>query len=161
MDYRRVFVPGGCYFFTVVTFKREPLFNNAETIQKLLDAFQWTRQKYPFSIEALVILPDHLHTIWSLPDGDSNYPLRWNLLKGYFSKNCTISPKIIMSQSRKQKREKEVWQRRYWEHLISNEEDFIDHIEYVHNNPIKHGLVEDAHDWKYSTIHKYSNLKFR
>ncbi len=82
-----MFIPGGSYFFTVVTYERQPIFENPRAIQLLKDAFHWTKVKHPYFVQALVILPDHLHTIWTLPEDDANYPLRWSLIKGYFSKN--------------------------------------------------------------------------
>ncbi len=155
MDYRRVFVPGGSYFFTVVTFERKPILKDEEAIFLLKNAFRRTQNKYPFRIDALVILPDHLHTIWTLPQNDIKYPLRWNLIKGYFTKNWMHTKSHNVSTSRIHRREKEVWQRRYWEHYISDEKDFLEHMDYIHSNPVKHGLVDDPFKWKYSTIHKY------
>ena len=155
MEYRRVFVPGGCYFFTVVTNKRQPIFAHIDAIDLLKNAFQWTKKRYPFTIEALVILPDHLHSIWTLPINDSNFPIRWNLIKGYFSKNWSPKADNPTLDMLNQRREKEIWQHRYWEHFISDEKDFYVHMEYVHNNPVKHGLVRDPLEWKFSTIHRY------
>jgi len=143
MDYRRVFVPGGSYFFTVVTFERKPILKDEEAIFLLKNAFRRTQNKYPFRIDALVILPDHLHTIWTLPQNDIKYPLRWNLIKGYFTKNWMHTKSHNVSTSRIHRREKEVWQRRYWEHYISDEKDFLEHMDYIHSNPVKHGLVDD------------------
>lgn len=155
MKYRRMFIPGGTYFFTVVTYQRQPVFENPQAVQLLKDAFLWTKEKHPYFVQALVILPDHLHSIWSLPEGDANYPLRWNLIKGYFSKNWKKSLNTPVPESRKNKREREIWQRRYWEHFITDEKDFEKHINYVHFNPVKHGYVENAMDWEYSTIQRY------
>jgi REP-associated tyrosine transposase len=101
---------------------------------------------------AICILPDHLHAIWSLPDNDADYALRWNLIKTGFSRGLTA---VRGSSSKVRKREKGIWQRRYWEHTIRNENDLTRHIDYIHFNPVKHGLVQRVCDWPHSSFHQY------
>ncbi len=149
-DYRRNYIKGGTYFFTV---------NLAERKQKLLiedvdilrEAFRTVKQAHPFKIDAIVILPDHLHTIWTLPENDADFSLRWRQIKSTFSRNIEQQERI--SKSRLRKKERGIWQRRFWEHTIRNEEDFIRHIEYIHYNPVKHGYVKHVEDWAYSSFH--------
>jgi putative transposase len=126
----------------------------AENITALRTAFDHVKNQYPFSIEAMVVLPDHIHCILTLPEGDSDYPLRMRLIKSFFSKRCKNS-KSHGTTSRDQKREKAIWQRRYWEHAIIGDEDFEQHVEYIHYNPVKHGLVNAPKDWEYSSFHSY------
>jgi putative transposase len=109
-DYRRVFAPGGCYFFTVVTHGRQRLFENTDHIDRLREGFRRTRQKHPFAIDAIVILPDHLHTIWRLPGNDGDFSLRWRLIKHYLASGIAADTN--------RRGEKLVWQRRFWEHLV-------------------------------------------
>ena len=155
MDYRRVFLPGGTFFFTVVTYKRNPIFSNPENIQLLRNAFQYTLERHPFSIVASVILPDHMHFIWTLPENSSDYSMRWRLIKSHFTRNFHGNKFYNESPSRKRKGEAVVWQRRFWEHLIRDESDLCNHLEYIHYNPVKHGLVESPAGWKYSSFMKY------
>lgn len=111
-------------------------------------------QKHPYIIDAIVILPDHLHCLWTLPESDNDFPTRWRLIKTYFSRECeTIVPENI-SLSKENKKERGIWQRRFWEHLIRDELDFKNHLEYIHYNPVKHGLVKAPKDWKYSSFHR-------
>lgn len=155
-EYHRVIIPGGTFFFTVVTWQRRPLFaqDSARTI--LRKAFQLTRERYPFRLDEICLLPDHLHCIWTLPEGESNYSIRWGFLKSWFSRQFLASNTIssIPNESRKKRREAAIWQRRFWEHAIRDEEDYIRHAEYIHNNPIKHGFVERAVDWPWSSVHR-------
>jgi putative transposase len=145
-------MPGATYFFTVNLYNRK---NNLllSEVNLLRTIFRRVQHLHPFFINAIVILPDHLHAIFSLPENDSNYSLRWNLIKGYFSKE--IHTKEPISASRKNKKERGIWQRRFWEHLILNENDLKNHIDYIHYNPVKHGYVQQAAQWKYSSIHRY------
>ncbi len=102
-------------------------------------------------MDAVVILPDHLHCIWQLPKNDDNFSSRWRLIKSHFSR--TINSKEYISKSRQRKKERGIWQRRFWEHVIRNEEDYIHNVEYIHYNPVKHGYVNNVKDWKYSSFH--------
>jgi putative transposase len=157
-DYRRVIIPGGTFFFTVVTWQRQPIFTQEFARHALYDAFEQTRERFPFVMDAVCLLPDHLHCIWTLPDGDSDYPTRWRFLKTMFTYRFhTANPATSdRSGSRIARREAAIWQRRFWEHLIQDEEDFGTHVEYIHNNPIKHGLVERAEDWPWSSYHRWN-----
>ncbi len=112
-------------------------------------------KNHPFSIDAIVILPDHLHCLWTLPETDANFSTRWRLIKSYFSRKCDIQYQGEISESRQKKQEKAIWQRRYWEHFIKDEQDFINHVEYIHYNPVRHGYVTAVKDWQYSSFHRY------
>ena len=152
MRYRRADVKGGTYFFTVNLANRNHSFL-VDEFDKLRTAFNLIKQKHPFILDALVVLPEHIHTIWTLPPNDNNFSMRLGLIKSNFSR---LLPKVeSISTSRQSKGERGIWQRRYWEHLIRNEEDYQRHIDYIHYNPVKHGYVKRAVDWKYSTIHDY------
>jgi len=145
-DYRRAFSAGGCFFFTLVTYKRYKYFSDEKNICLLRNAFRHVKNNHPFEIDAIVVLPDHIHTIWHLPKDDSNYSLRWRLIKNYVSTHIDT-----MSNHRK---EKGIWQRRFWEHSIRSENDWHNHIDYIHYNPVKHGYTDHPGNWKYSS---YSN----
>jgi putative transposase len=155
MNYRRLHQPGGTYFFTLVTFNRQPILKAAETVNLLQECFQKVMQKHPFQVEALVILPDHLHALWVLPEGDSDYPMRWRLIKSQFSHRAASHLSHSIPESRSAKGEQAVWQRRYWEHLIHSQADFNRHVEYIHYNPVKHGYVSAPADWPHSTFHQF------
>jgi putative transposase len=139
MQYRRARIKGGTYFFTVNTHNNRTLFNDSENIELLGKTFRRVKKLHPFKIDAFILLPDHLHCIWTLPEGDNDYSTRWRLIKTLFTKSCKDSYKLIPSSSRAKKREQAIWQRRFWQHLIRGEEDFIRHVEYIHYNPVKHG----------------------
>jgi putative transposase len=151
MRYRRANVPGAIYFFTVNLADRKSNLLT-EQIDLLRTAIRKIRQSHPFDIIAMVVLPDHLHVIWRLPEGDADFPLRWSLIKAAFSR--TIPKTEMIRYSRKMKRERGIWQRRYWEHQIRNDDDLEKHVAYVHFNPVKHGYVTRAVDWPYSSIHR-------
>lgn len=151
-DYRRNFVPGGSFFFTVnLLERRQDLL--VRHIDLLRDAVRRVRRLYPFHIDAWVVLPEHMHCIWSLPPGDVDYPSRWRLIKLIFSKAMPSNEWI--SPVRQKRQERGIWQRRYWEHTLRDERDFAAHVDYVHINPLKHGLVERVADWPHSTFHQY------
>jgi putative transposase len=152
LHYRRARVAGGTYFFTLVLEERKSALL-VEQVDLLRDVLRKVKQRHPFEIVALVVLPEHLHTVWRLPEGDADYPMRWSLIKAGFSR--AIPHAEHLSESRIAKRERGIWQRRYWEHQISDERDLQTHVDYIHYNPVKHGLVEKATDWPYSTIHRY------
>jgi REP-associated tyrosine transposase len=159
-NYHRRFTPNTLYFFTVVTYQRKPLLTVEPIRSNMRNAFEHVRKRWKFDIEAIVLLPDHLHTIWKLPDGDSDYSTRWRLIKD----KCTRSLKNQgyriehFSDSRIKKKEHGIWQRRFWEHQIRNEKDFENHMDYIHYNPIKHGYVESLLDWKWSSFHRYVKM---
>jgi putative transposase len=154
-DYRRYYVEGGSYFFTVnlEDRKRKLL---TENIEALREAFNVVKKAHPFRIDAVVILPDHLHTIWTLPTGDDKFGLRWRQIKSRFSRSLDKGERVSPSRLRKQ--ERGIWQRRFWEHALRNEDDFANHIDYIHRNPIKHGYVDKLSDWPYSSFHRYVGL---
>jgi putative transposase len=154
-NYRRNFVPGGSYFFTVnLADRRERLLT--ENISCLRNAFRYTRTRHPFTIEAIVILPDHLHVIWSLPEGDADFAVRWRLIKSSFTRALPSGEPI--SQSRASRGERGIWQRRYWEHTLRDEDDFARHVDYINFNPVKHGHVRRVKDWPYSSFHRMVRL---
>ncbi len=146
-NYRRAQSTGGKYFFTAVTKNRKPWFNNENHIDCLRQAFRQTLLEKPFVIEAIVILPDHLHCIWQLPDGDSDFSSRWREIKKRVSRD--LDRKI------NHRNERQVWQRRFWEHQIRDEIDWQNHLDYIHFNPVKHGLVQQVKDWPWSSFHKF------
>lgn len=150
-NYRRVFVPGGSYFFTVNLCDRNSCLL-VENIDSLRDAVGETQKRFPFEIDAMVILPDHIHAIWILPEGDSDFSVRWRWIKIRFSKSIPKGEKV--SPVREARGERGIWQRRYWEHLIRDERDLQNHIDYCWFNPVKHGHVAKVEDWPYSTFHR-------
>lgn len=152
MRYRRARTQGGTYFFTVVTHKRKPFLCEPENISLLRTLFREIKDRHPFTINAAVILPDHIHCLWTLPRGDHDFSKRWRLIKSGFSRRCRAVYKGTVTQSRQRKREAAVWQRRFWEHEIRNEKDYLQHVEYIHYNPVKHGLVTAPADWPYSSF---------
>jgi putative transposase len=153
--YRRNFVAGGCFFFTVnLADRRHHLLT--ENIDALRTALRETQQRHPFSIDAIVVLPDHLHAVWTLPEGDADFSTRWRLIKTSFSRNLAAGEPV--SGSRAAKGERGIWQRRYWEHTIRDEKDFERHIDYVHINPVKHGYVTRVRDWACSSFHRMVKL---
>jgi putative transposase len=151
-DYRRAWCPGGTWFFTVNLLQRHNNDLLTRHIGALRDAVGSVRQRHPFSIHAWVVLPDHLHCVISLPAYNTDFALRWRLIKLNFSK-C-IPNDERRSAVRIRRGERGIWQRRYWEHLIRDDRDFAAHVDYVHINPIKHGLVTRVIDWPYSTFHR-------
>jgi len=155
--YRRNYVPGGTYFFTVVTEARAPLFAKGTDRVRLRAAFKSVLAEHPVSIEAFVLLPDHLHTIWTLPDGVQDYSLRWGLIKERFTRSFPVGGgrEAAHSASRRKHRERSVWQKRFWEHTVRDEDDFERCFNYIHWNPVKHGLVERVIDYPWSSFHKY------
>lgn len=152
MEYRRAWHPGGTYFFTVNCLKRKDNTLLIDNIDILRQAIKTTKRSHPFTIHAWDVLPDHMHCVIELPENDCDFALRWRLIKMLFSRN--IPKNEYRNEVRKKRRERGVWQRRYWEHLIRNEEDYRAHMDYVHINPVKHGLVDQVKDWPYSTFHR-------
>ena len=155
MQYRRAQIKGGTYFFTVVTYNRRKFLCQPSSIERLRASIGTVMKTYPFKIDAIVILPDHIHCIWTLPAGDHDFSTRWRLIKSRFTQAIKANFNEIVSPSRRQKQEQAVWQRRFWEHLIRDERDFNHHIDYIHFNPVKHGLVKAPKDWRYSSFYRY------
>ncbi len=154
-SYRRNFIPGGSFFFTVnLADRRHSLLTTH--IELLRAAFREIRQRHPFTIDAMVVLPEHLHAVWTMPEGDADFAKRWRLIKSTFSRSLPHVERI--SSSRVAKGERGIWQRRYWEHTIRDEADFVRHIDYIHINPVKHGLVKRVCDWAPSSFHRCVSL---
>jgi putative transposase len=150
-NYRRHLVPGGSYFFTVnLADRRLPLLT--DRIDALRAAFRDTRARHPFTVDAIVVLPDHLHVIWTLPNGESDFAVRWRLVKATFSRGLPRGERIPLSRTRKG--ERGIWQRRYWEHAIRDEDDLARHAEYIHFNPVKRGHAGRVVDWPHSSFHR-------
>lgn len=153
--YRRNFVPGATYFFTVTLADRRSS-ALVDHVGALRQAFRICRHERPFSIDAIVVLPDHLHAVVTLPPGDSDFPGRWRRIKGHFSRQMIASGTPVM---RRVNGDYALWQRRFWEHTIRDEGDLARHVDYVHFNPVKHGLVRRVADWPYSSFHRYAQQK--
>ena len=151
--YRRANIEGGTYFFTVNCIQRRGNHLLVENIELLRGIVRKVKTRHPFEIDAMVVLPEHIHCIWTLPPGDADAGMRWGLIKAGFSR--AIAGCEPRSESRIKRRERGIWQRRYWEHLIRNEEDFTRHVDYIHWNPVKHGWVERVRDWPFSSFHRY------
>ena len=154
-NYRRNFIPGGSFFFTVNLADRRKRLLTAH-VALLRQAFRQVRQHHPFDIEAIVVLPDHLHAVWTLPESDADFALRWRLIKTTFSRGLPTGERI--SASRAGKGERGIWQRRYWEHTLRDEADFVRHVDYIHYNPVKHGHVTRVRDWPFSSFHRMVRL---
>jgi putative transposase len=159
-DYRRWFVPGGTYFFTVVTHGRRATLTTAVGRQCLRAAFQYVRVNGPITIVALVLLPDHVHAVWTLPPGDGDYSTRWRRIKGRFTSNYLAQGGSdgISSNSRAARGERAIWQRRFWEHACRDEADLKRRVDYIHWNPVKHGLVGRVRDYPWSSFQRFVQL---
>ncbi|MEI8362605.1 MAG: transposase [Betaproteobacteria bacterium] len=155
---RRINQAGATYFFTLVTYRRRAFLCNQDVLKALRDAIDKTRAQYPFTIDAWVILPDHMHAIWTLPPDDADFANRWRLIKRYVTLACgvTLYQPNLMTASKTKHRESTLWQRRYWEHLIRDDDDYAKHMDYVHFNPVKHGLVNRVLDWPHSSFHRHA-----
>lgn len=154
-NYRRA-KDGNTYFFTVVTFNRQPILCMEPSRECLRNVIIDVRTDTPFVIEAWVLLPDHMHCIWRLPEGDTDYSLRWARIKAKFTKRSRAwLDEEVSTPSRLKHRDGTVWQRRYWEHMIRGDEDYKNHCDYIHYNPVKHGLVSAPKEWPYSTFHRF------
>lgn len=154
--YRRNWIAGGTFFFTLVTFERRPWLCDEWARAALRTAIASVRRRHPFEIDAWVLLPDHLHCIWTLPSLDRDYATRWRLIKMLVAKSCgqRLSGHRLPSSYRL-RRERGLWQRRYWEHTLRDERDFGAHADYIHYNPVKHGLCESPGEWPYSTFRRW------
>ena len=155
MQYRRAINPGGTFFFTLVTEQRRPLLASQESIAVLREAFRSVKAHRPFQIDAIVILPEHLHCIWTLPIHDADFATRWRLVKTWFTKHRDPALRVPANQARRTRKEQAIWQHRYWEHQIRDEVDFTRHVEYIHFNPVKHGHVSTPIEWPYSSFHRH------
>jgi putative transposase len=158
-DYRRYFVAGATYFFTIVTHHRRPVFTTDTNIALLRHAIATVKREQPFEINAAVVLQDHLHFLWTLPPGDDGFSKRIGRIKVEFTKAFrSASPSTQSETSSRQRRcERDVWQRRFWEHLIRDDEDFDRHFDYIHCNPVKHGLGTCPHAWVATSFHHWTD----
>ena len=155
MQYRRSRAKGAAFFFTVVTHGRRRFLCDEANIKLIREAFQHVITRHPFTVDAFVLLPDHLHCIWTLPENDADFSMRWRQIKSYFSRKCHAEFKGGQSDARLLKSEQVIWQHRFWEHQIRDDGDFAKHVEYIHYNPVKHGLVNSPKAWPHSTFHRF------
>jgi putative transposase len=166
MRYRRIRQSGATYFFTVITGDPRPLFAQPQAVAIFKKATRTVQLRHPLVIEAEVIMPDHIHTIWTLPENDSDFSKRWMLIKSSFSREYRrdtvsgfasgLTPAYNNNaMSRPSRGQRSIWQNRFWEHLIRDERDFSTHVEYIHFNPVKHGLAKSAIDWPHSTFKQF------
>ncbi len=155
--YRRATAAGTSYFFTVVAYHRQPILCDDTVRDALRTAIESVRVTRPFVIDAWVLLPDHLHCVWTLPEGDADFSTRWMIIKRAVSLACRENYRRTdwVTASKLKHRESTVWQRRFWEHQIRDENDFARHVDYIHFNPVRHGYVQCAENWPYSTFHRY------
>jgi putative transposase len=155
--FRRQFIAGGTYFFTVVTYRRRPILCRPLARTLLRDAIGACRGLWPFEMPAAVLLPDHLHAIWSLPAADDAYSRRWGWIKQKFTAAWLAAggEQRRVTTAQRQQRRSGVWQPRIWEHTIRDEQDFERHVDYIHYNPVKHGLAGAPRDWAFSSFHRW------
>jgi len=161
-EYRRSYIEGGTYFFTVVTYNRLPILTTDVARVLLRSAWLDVRKRFHFTTIAVCLLPDHLHCIWSLPDGYANDSVRWKEVKRLFTKGylAQVGPGGTRNETRMKRNEAAIWQRRFWEHTVRDQEDLNRHMDYVHYNPVKHGLVERVVDWPWSSFHRYVKVGY-
>jgi putative transposase len=157
-DYRRYWVPGGTYFFTLVTYGRTPIFADPANIERLRQATAIVQRELPFQFCAAVVLPDHMHFLWTLPVGDSDYAKRIGRLKVFFTRLVRNTGHVdhATSASREKHRNSDIWQRRFWEHTLDDEQDLPGYLDYIHYNPVKHGWATCPHVWKASSFHRWA-----
>ena len=158
--YRRANAANASYFFTVVTYRRQTFLCDEPVRAALRKAINKVRAQYPFEIDTWVLLPDHIHSIWTLPENDANFSLRWQLIKRYVTRECGayLNRPEWLNPSKTKHQESTLWQRRFWEHQIRDEKDYQNHINYCYYNPVKHDLVKPVQDWPYSSFHKHVKL---
>ncbi len=155
--YRRADDPGAYYFFTVVTYDRRAFLTDEPARGCLRHAWHIVRERRPFELTALCLLPNHLHCIWKLPEDDADYSMRWASIKAIFTREYLRRGGAdgVRNLSHRRRHEAAIWQRRFWEHRIRDERDYSRHIDYIHFNPVKHGLVTDPSEWPWSTYHRF------
>lgn len=152
-EYRRPRESGATWFFTVALAERRGNTLLVDRIDQLRSTLRAVKEAHPFHMDAVVVLPDHLHCVWTLPEGDADYSTRWGLIKAGFSR--TLHHGERRSASRIKRGERGIWQRRFWEHRIRDEEDYARHVDYIHWNPVKHGYVQQAAEWPFSSFHRH------
>jgi REP-associated tyrosine transposase len=159
-DYRRNYTPGGTFFFTVVTQDRRPILGSDTARNCLREALREEQARRTFEIVGIVLLPDHLHTVWTLPGNDANFSVRWSRIKERFTRSYLASggEEAFQTQSRQRHRERAVWQRRFWEHTCRDDDDLKRCLDYLHWNPVKHGLVGRVRDYPWSSFHRFVDL---
>jgi len=157
--YRRWMIPGETYFFTVVAYRRRRIFDREENIRLLGDAMRSVRAKFPFRTIATVVLPDHLHCLWSLPRGDADFSTRWKRIKRDFTVQLlgegNESKDNLVSPERRARGERGVWQRRFWEHVVRDDEELESFCDYIHYNPVKNGYATSPAGWQWSTFARF------
>ena len=155
-EYRRAHIPGSSVFLTLITYQRQKIFLPLENIDRLRQACDLMMTEKPFTIDAAVILPEYIHFLWTLPPDDPDYSYRVRRMKVLFTRALRGVNNLPddVCESRKKHRESDVWQRRFYEHTIRDEVDLRKHLDYLHFNPVKHGLVKCVHDWQYSSFHR-------
>ena len=161
-EYRRLRIPAGVYFFTLVTYQRKKIFSSPLARLLFFKAVDHVRSYQPFTMVAYCLLPDHIHLIWQLPEDDCDYSKRISAIKRRFSMKYRqrFNVPLPKNASRIKRRESTIWQRRFWEHFIRDEKDFEQHLDYLHFNPVKHGLVDQVRDWEDSSFKSFVKLGF-
>ena len=161
-QYIRSYTKNATYFFTLVSYNRREILCEDDFLQAFKKSIKQVQQQYPFEIIAWVQLPDHLHCIWEMPTNDADYSMRWSQIKRLTTQACPQYhlPIDELSYSRVKRNERGIWQRRFYEHEIKDEADFVRHMDYLHYNPVKHGLVERVINWQYSSFHRYVKQGF-
>ena len=159
--YVRNYVPGGTFFFTVVTYARRPMLTTELARTCLREAIESVRASRPFQALAIVLLPDHLHTVWVMPEDDADFSIRWKRIKECFTKAylARAGTEAGLPSSRRARGERGLWQRRFWEHTCRNEQDLKRCVDYIHWNPVKHGLVERVRDHPWSSFHRFVEME--
>ena len=155
MQYRRSRAKGAAFFFTVVTHGRQRFLCDEAKVKLIRESFQHVINRHPFTVDAFVLLPDHLHCIWTLPENDADFSMRWRQIKSYFSRKCHAEFRGGQPDARLVESQRAIWQHRFWEHQIRDDGDFEKHVEYIHFNPVKHGLVNSPTAWPHSTFHRF------
>ena len=161
-NYKRIYIPGSMVFFTVVTYKRQPFLTSQKARRCLRTSWQSVCREYPFKVVALILLPDHIHCIWQMPEKDADFSKRWGLIRKGFTQvfQDFLCPNLNITKSRVKRREGAVWQRRFWDHVIRDDKDFENHLNYIHYNAVKHGLVNNPRDWPWSTFHQFVKMGY-
>ena len=156
-NYRRSTIAGGTYFITQITYQRQPWLCNDLARHALRTAINRIRETRPFLINAFVLLPDHFHSLWTLPPDDHDLSTRLRLVKTYVTRHYgnDLQPNLELSPSRMKRKERNLWQRRFWEHLIRDETDFARHCDYIHYNPVRHHLCQTPTDWQFLSLHRF------
>ncbi len=156
-NYRRPHVAGGTYFITQVTYQRQPWLCRDVARHALRTAISQVRHKRPFHLDAFVLLPDHFHCLMTLPPDDSDISTLLRLIKTYVTRHygTELEAAVETSTSRMKRRERALWQRRFWDHVIRDDRDYTNHCRYVHDNPVKHHLCKTPTDWRFSSVHRF------